>query len=186
MRTQSLAAYLWPGLPQLWWRGDVRALMLAIVFAVVLNFGLTATFIWPEMVSPTLRATIWFGVLVFWMITAWIGVRETSRLSRLSTEPHQQGLFVQAQMEYLKGHWFEAETLLRKILAVDDRDAEAQLMLASLLRHADRVGEALVELDRLELSETGRKWASEIARERQLGALMLSDHVTEQASKPQD
>ena len=186
MRTQSLAAYLWPGLPQLWWRGDVRALMLAILFAVVLNFGLTATFIWPEMVAPTLRATIWFGVLVFWVIATWMGVRETSRLSRLSTEPQQQALFVQAQMEYLKGHWLEAETLLRGILAVDDRDAEARLMLASLLRHADRVGEALVELDLLELSEAGRKWASEIVRERQLGAVVVSNDATEQASKPRD
>jgi hypothetical protein len=186
MRTQALAAYLWPGLPQLWWRGDVRALMVAISFAVVLNFGFASTFVWPEMVSPGLRATIWFGVLAFWVIATWMGLREVSRWSRLSAEPQQQGLFTQAQTEYLKGHWLEAETLLRELLAVDDRDAEARLMLASLLRHADRVGEALVELDVLELSEAGHKWASEIVRERQLGAVVLGRHPTHQASKPEN
>jgi hypothetical protein len=185
MRTQALAAYLWPGLPQLWWRGDVRALMLAILFAVVLNFCLAATFAWPEMVSTGLRATIWFGVLVFWVVATWMGLREAARLSRQSTEPQHQGLFVQAQSEYLKGHWLEAETLLRKILVLDDRDAEARLMLASLLRHANRAGEALVELDLLELSEAGRKWASEIARERQLGAAVLGSHASDHASKPE-
>jgi hypothetical protein len=185
MRTPSLTAYLWPGLPQLWWRGDVRALMLALSFAIVLNFGLAATFAWPEMISPGLRATIWFGVAVFWAIATWIGLREASRLSRLSSEPQQLGLFVQAQTEYLKGHWLEAETMLREILAVDDRDAEARLMLASLLRHADRVGEAWVELDLLELSEAGRKWASEIARERQLGAAVVGCDATDQALTPE-
>jgi hypothetical protein len=186
MRTQALAAYLWPGLPQLWWRGDVRALMVAILFAVVLNFGLAATFVWPEMVSPGVRATTWLGVLAFWVIATWMGLREVSRLRRLAAQPAQQGLFVQAQTEYLKGHWLEAETLLREILAVDDRDAEARLMLASLLRHADRAGEALIELNVLELSEAGRKWASEIARERQLGAVVLGSHATDQGSQPEN
>ena len=160
--------------------------MLAVLFAIALNFGLMATFVWPEMVSPLVRLSGWSGVLVFWVVAGWIGLREASRLRNPSSEPQQQGLFVQAQTEYLKGHWLEAETLLRKILARDDRDAEARLMLASLLRHADRAGEAWVELDFLELSEAGRKWASEIARERQLGAVVLSRHVTDQASQPEN
>ena len=37
--------------------------------------------------------------------------------------------------EYLRGAWFEAETLFGRLVAQDQRDVDARLMLASLLRH---------------------------------------------------
>jgi hypothetical protein len=175
MQSSSLFACFWPGLPQLWWRGDWRALMLAVLFAIALNFGLMATFVWPEMVSPPIRLSGWIGVLVFWAVAGWIGLRETSRLRNPSSEPQQQGLFVQAQAEYLKGHWLEAETMLRRMIEIDERDVDARLMLASLLRHSGRIDESQIELDGLELSEAGRKWALEIARERKLGLAVLTE-----------
>ncbi len=141
--------------------------MLAVLFAIVLNFALTATFVWPEMVSFGMLAAIWTGVILFWGIATWTGTHEVIRIRGRSAE-QQQALFSNAQVEYLKGHWLEAETLLRELLGIDQHDGDARLMLASLLRHSDRVGEALVELETLELSEAGAKWASEISRERQL------------------
>jgi hypothetical protein len=169
MQAPSLASCWWPGLPQLWWRGDLRAMMLAVLFAIVLNFALTATFVWPEMVSTGTLAAIWTGVITYWMIAVWTGMREVTRIRSRSVE-QQQALFLNAQMEYLKGHWLEAETLLRELLGIDQHDGDARLMLASLLRHSDRAGEALIQLETLELSEAGGKWASEISRERQLAS----------------
>ena len=62
---------------------------------------------------------------------------------------------------------FEAERLLGEILQLRPRDAEARLMLATLLRHNRRYGEALEQLSRLELLEDARTWRREIHVERQ-------------------
>lgn len=144
-------------------------MMLAVLFAIVLNFALTATFVWPELVSSGTLAAVWTGVIAYWGIATWTGTCKVARIRGRSLE-QQQALFINAQSEYLKGHWLEAETLLRELLSVDQHDGDARLMLASLLRHSDRVDEALVELETLELSEAGAKWASEISRERQLAS----------------
>lgn len=149
--------------------------MLAFLFAVALNFGLMATFVWPEMVSPLMRTLGWGAVLTFWAVAGWLGLREVSRLCGPSSESQEQGLFVQAQSEYLKGHWLEAETALRKLIERNERDGDARLMLASLLRHSGRIDEAQVELDGLELSEGGLKWALEIARERKLALAVVTE-----------
>jgi cytochrome c-type biogenesis protein CcmH/NrfG len=70
--------------------------------------------------------------------------------------------------EYLKGAWFEAESLLGKLVAQDHRDVDARLMLASLLRHTRRPLEARRQLDELQRLEKAEKWQVEIERERQL------------------
>jgi thioredoxin-like negative regulator of GroEL len=149
--------------------------MLAFLFAVALNFGLMATFVWPEMVSPLMRMLGWSGVLTFWGVAGWLGLREFAKLRGPSIASQEQGLFVLAQAEYLKGHWLEAETALRKLIELDERDGDARLMLASLLRHSGRIDEAQMELDGLELSEAGLKWALEIARERRLGLAAVTE-----------
>ncbi|MCH5376698.1 MAG: hypothetical protein JJ992_22260, partial [Planctomycetes bacterium] len=118
------------------------------------------------MIPGTGLALGWVGIVGFWAVATWRGSRQVSTLRSSHTDAGQQGLFVQAQGEYLKGHWLESESLLRQILATDDRDGDARLMLASLLRHACREEEALAELKVLELSESGRKWSVEIDRER--------------------
>ena len=59
-------------------------------------------------------------------------------------------LFREALSEYLQGSWFEAETILGRLLHLYPRDVEARLLLATLLRHTRRYQEALDQLDRLE------------------------------------
>jgi len=182
MQVSSLIPCLWPGLPHLWWRGDWRSLAVAVLFAVTLNFGLLATFVWPEMIPAALRTLGWAGLLGIWGITTWTGLRKVSTWVPAGTNARHQGLFVQAQGEYLKGHWLEAESLLRRILQVEDRDGDARLMLASLLRRAGRVAEAMAELEALELSEAGQKWSLETARERQLLAAVPSSAAQDVAA----
>ncbi len=55
-------------------------------------------------------------------------------------------------------------------------------MLASLLRRAGRVAEAMAELEALELSEAGQKWSLETARERQLLAAVPSSAAQDVAA----
>jgi predicted Zn-dependent protease len=76
--------------------------------------------------------------------------------------------FDQALDGYLKGNWIEAERLLGGLLRRDDRDVDARLMLATLLRHTRRFDEATRELNRLVRLEGAQKWALEIRREGEL------------------
>jgi cytochrome c-type biogenesis protein CcmH/NrfG len=77
-------------------------------------------------------------------------------------------LFVRAQTEYLKGHWFEAETLLGQLLEEQDSDVDAQLMLATLYRRTRRVEDGQSKLKVLERMDGAEKWALEMAREREM------------------
>ncbi len=85
--------------------------------------------------------------------------------------------FSRAQAEYLKGNWFEAESLLHAILADTPRDAEAQLLLVSVLRHSRRWAAALRRLEQLELLDTSARWRFEIHRERQLILKRQQEHT---------
>ncbi len=77
-------------------------------------------------------------------------------------------LFRQALGEYLKGAWFEAESILGRLVAKDPRDVDARLMLATLLRHTDRPADAQRQLEELDRLEKAEKWRAEIDREWQI------------------
>jgi hypothetical protein len=162
------AAYLWPGLPQLWFEGAWSGLALAFGFALLVNFLLVASLIWVELIAPTVLALGWLAIALIWVgsgiFVAWTGgLRDSSAAVQTRDD-----LFRTALGEYLKGAWFEAETLLGRLLALDNRDVDARLMLASLLRHTRRPLEARRQLDELERLEKAARWQAEIDHERQL------------------
>ena len=168
MQASSLLACLWPGLPRLWWRGDWRALLIAAFFAVAVNFGLMTTFIWPEMLSSRLQVLLWCSLLISWATAVAWGVRQMAALHTQVPELAQQDLFVQAQAEYLRGHWLEAESLLRQLMRRSDRERDAPLLLAAVYRRTARKQAAVEQLDALESMDGGGKWSLEIGRERRL------------------
>lgn len=158
---------LWPGLAWAWWQGSLRGLCAAIGFGWVLSLLLVATFIWPNWFASWLVSLLWFALLLFWVEEL---VRSNWNLRRLRTS----GLpvagdvrFSRAQEEYLRGNWFEAESLLHEILQDAPRDAEARLLLCSVLRHAGRWNAAERCLSDLEALDTGARWHFEIRRERE-------------------
>jgi thioredoxin-like negative regulator of GroEL len=73
-----------------------------------------------------------------------------------------------AQNDYLRGNWFEAEATLLDVLQQQPRDAEATLLLVSVLRHTKRWQPALRRLGQLVLLESAQRWAEEIEREKRL------------------
>jgi thioredoxin-like negative regulator of GroEL len=81
-------------------------------------------------------------------------------------DPQRDG-FPDAIQLYLKGDYYRAEGVLQRLIAMDTGDADARLMLATLLRHAGRCDEAVGQLDALSLVDGAEKWQLEIARERQ-------------------
>ena len=167
MRRMPWTTYLWPGLPYLWLSGMWSGLALAAGFSVLLNLVVLASFVWVELLSPLHVRLGWFAIACLWFgsaaISAWYGGGRVTRIEAASTE----GLFRQAMSEYLQGSWFEAESILGRLLHLDPRDVEARLMLATLLRHTRRYQEALDQLNRLDRLRDAQKWAREIAAERQ-------------------
>ena len=77
-------------------------------------------------------------------------------------------LFESAQQEYLKQNWYEAETLLRKLLQACESDIHARLMLVALYRHNGRIEEAEAELNRATRSEGSGQWEFEIKQQQVL------------------
>jgi len=182
MRKKSLLSCLWPGLSQLWLRGDYRGLLTAVVFSALLNLAITASFLYPELVGFTVKATLWLLLGGLWTVSAWQSWHRSpdfyNKERGLRQKDANEDLFQQAQTEYLKGHWYEAETLLGNLTESDPDDVEAQFMLASLYRHTLRLGEARRQLRQLEQLEAAQVWQWEIQFEKQL----LTNLVEEAAS----
>jgi hypothetical protein len=156
----------WPGLPWLWLRGSRAGLVLALAFAVALDVGIVTTFIWPDLVELPVTFAVWAGVCVIWL---------ASTVSAAAAFPPRLGwpaaedvdpIFVQARNAYLARDWLTAETRLRDLLRLAPTDGEAQLLFATLLRRVGRLAEAQDALEKLSASDTGARWRTAIAAER--------------------
>ncbi len=114
----------WPGLAKAWWRGSASALLAALMFGWGLCVLMLATFVWPKLVSLVASdqlldrdADLLGHRVCAQQLAIW---QHASRCSPVAGDNR----FAQAQSEYLKGNWFEAESLLHAILADAPRDAE--------------------------------------------------------------
>lgn len=158
---------LWPGLPQAWMLGVGRSLCIALGFTWGVCWLLLATFVWPDWVSTVALRILWCTAVLIWLVST---IRNCWYLPRLlaTSDAHSSQALVEAQTEYLRGNWFEAEAKLLQVLHVHPRDAEALLLLVGVLRRTQRWQPALRKLKQLTLLESAYLWRFEIERERQL------------------
>jgi hypothetical protein len=168
MRQIAALASLWPGLPRLWRHGSTSALLVALGFAVLLNSVLLTSYVQPDLVVPWLRQALWWVLLIGWVANLWLSQRLVDDQRPRPSSGGDEGLFLQAQAEYLRGHWFEAESLLRTLLHATPQDVDARLLLASLLRRSGRPPEAATELRTLAATPGASKWSFEFEREQAL------------------
>jgi hypothetical protein len=159
--------YCWPGLPLIWKQGSWFGLAMAVGFAALVNLALASSLLWSELLTSGLRTMVWTVVAVVWAASALLAYRWNAHRTSPQQSPPGDS-FALALDHYLKGNWFEAEFLLSGILAKNPRDADAGLMLATLLRHTGRIDESVRQLDRLERLDDAQKWEWEIRREREL------------------
>ncbi len=167
MRRMPWAMYLWPGLPQLWLRGQWAGLAKALGAAVLLNAVLLGSFGWCELINSGMRNILWIAAAFFWTAAAASGYVQNRRASRKQHTPAKD-TFHKALDLYLRGDNFQAECMLVEMVAANERDMDARLMLATLYRHNRRYDEAAKQLDALVRFEGAEKWALEIDRERTL------------------
>lgn len=180
MRRAQWITCLWPGLSRLWWRGEWSGLLAALSFALLVDFAVLSSFIWPQWMGSLPPLAAWLAIGTIWSVSIYralfaanqmksVAASEVAASEVAASEPTEHvDLFVQAQAEYLKGHWVEAETLLKRLLSQSPRDLEALLLLATMWRRLKRCGDANRELQRLERIEGSQRWAHEIRRERSL------------------
>jgi len=170
-------------------------LTLAVGFTALVNALAATTFVWNEWLPVRMRWSALGAAGVIWLL-AWLEGRADWRrlLSELSAgdgaavQPAERSdaWFREALTAYLAHDWVSAEQTLLRLLKYDPRDAEARLMLATLLRHEERTAAAAEQLDRLELLETAAAWRHEIAQERERlrpASVVAEDKVYELPTK---
>jgi hypothetical protein len=176
----------WPGLPGLWYRGRWSSLLVAIVFAILLNLTLVVSFIWTGLFfDETFPAIAWPILLLIWMTTAWVAYQNLPDFMSVPVSPDTSSvvsseeaestdtLFIDARREYLRGHWAESESLLQRRIKHTPRDVESHLLLATLYRHTRQFNRAAEQLDWMEKYDQAIVWKNEIARERRLLDLIM-------------
>ncbi len=168
MRRMRWAIYLWPGLPQLWLRGSWSGLAVAVATAALLDLALLGSFGWSELIGSEWLRALWLALGVVWVASAVLSVVGSRRQGLRGQADPAGDAFEKALEQYLKGNWFQAERLLGGLLHSDAGDLDARLMLATLLRHTGRFGEAAAQLDLLTRFEGAGKWEWEVRREREL------------------
>lgn len=185
MMTLARLTCLWPGLPRLWFRGDWTGLLSAGGFAVIVNFLVITTLLWPE-IAPAPLCAVGFGFAVLWWGVGLVfSLREWPQIMAATDDDPQEGLFIAAQTEYLKGNWIEAEAHLRKLLRRRPRDVESLLLMASIARRTDRCDEARIQLQDLARLEAAARWQTEIRCERELLRRLAEKRRLEQIEQQQ-
>ncbi len=107
------------------------------------------------------------------------------KIPTLDNPRQSDTLFIQAQREYLGGHWEEAEMLLRRCLQTTPRDIEARLLLSTMLRHSRRLEEASEELTTILKFDESSNWIFEIRREERLLELISEIGAEDEEVAPQ-
>jgi len=159
---------VWPGLPWLWFRGSRSGLVLALAFALVVDLAVLATFVWSELFDRPVVAGLWTAGAAIWLAGTALGLATFPATLPGVPPEATDGLYIAARDAYLARDWLAAEERLRHLLTLSPTDAEAQLLLATLLRRAGRWRESRTALEALGRSDCGARWQAEIERERAL------------------
>ena len=170
----------WPGLAAAWHNGQPKGLLTSILFGWLLCWLLLASFVWPDLVSQ------------LWTILGWIAAGLLSGycfLRRLFHTPNylvwdseeSSKLFSEAQQDYLRGKWFEAEAKLLRLCEQTPSDIPSGLLLVGVLRHTGRVKAALRRIDQLNLLDSASGWQFELRQEKKL----LEDSLADSTASPQ-
>lgn len=167
MELRHYASCLWPGLAELWWRGRLSALSMAIPFTLAVNLFLVTRFIYPAWVSPGLVwMAFWIGTIA-WLFFVVRSIRELPALlvpRQICTKPDR---FPDARVAYLQANWTDAEQLLTDVLSIEPRDPPALLLLTGVYRHTDRLESAEILLEQISRLEVSDSWSLEVQAEGQ-------------------
>lgn len=185
MEARYYLSCLWPGLPELWWRGRLAAAPAAVAFALAVNLLLITRYLYPQWISSGLvTVALWVG-LPLWAFSVVRSVRELPTLiapRMVSDEPDR---FPEAHAAYLRAEWAEAESLLTAVLAIEPRDPPALLLLTGVYRHTDRLEAAELLLHEIKRLEAADPWTLELhAEQRRLDRALANAEESSRRDTP--
>ncbi len=179
MASSPKLLWCFPGGPRLWTAGDWNSLGIGLLCLWVACLSVVATWVWPQWLSGWMVRSLWIGLGIGWPgLLVLQGITQKSQ----SSKPDQKSLeqsFRAAQAEYLRGNYFQAEAFLHRLLSLAPEDAEALLLMSSVLRRTQRPKQALDRLQQLERLEASSRWSLELHQElaRARSQLQGSDHA---------
>ena len=185
MRGVQVLSCCWPGLSRVWLRGSASSLVTAVAFAAALNGVLWFCFGLANSPPFHWQASAWLALGGLWLAFCWQDYRRFPALFAREPSPSQDDLFIRAQAEYLKGHWFEAEKLAHALVEHAPRDVEAQLLLASIYRRMRRIDDARRQLVSMARIDGVEAWELELACEHRL-LETLTQEENEPSANPLD
>lgn len=182
MNVSDLLLCCWPGLPKLWLRGTFSSLIPAVLFAMTLNLAFISTFLWTDWASFVGPSLLWPIVVLFWLVGGYVGFQQLPKLVVIPEDVQPTGNepdhLVSAQIAYLRGHYEEAEILVKRQLVRHPDDIPAGLFLGTLYRHRGQLIKARRQLSSLNKWDTAIRWQFEIDRELD----QIEEQLTEEES----
>ncbi|MDR2117522.1 MAG: hypothetical protein LBP87_14190 [Planctomycetaceae bacterium] len=173
----------WPGYRGIVQYGHWTFLIIALLFALLLDGVLIANFYWTAMITTSQRNILLIVFFIAWFGLFTVAVLRSQFLNAISKTDEKDTIFREAISFYLRGDWFGAESLILPVLKKNPRDIEILLLLATLYRHTQRYNEALEILDKLSLFENANHWFPEMETERKLIAEESAETSTETNSE---
>ncbi|MDR1486284.1 MAG: hypothetical protein LBT09_15885 [Planctomycetaceae bacterium] len=157
--------FFWPGYRGIVCYGYSSFLVIALVFAFILDLFLVVNFYWTDQITAAQRNIILLCVVIIWFI---LGSFSHFRLRQfdLISAGMQDEKFKEVLIHYLRGNWYEVEMFIIPRLKYNPTDVETLLLQATLYRHTERYAEALQILEKLQLLNGANKWFAEIENER--------------------
>lgn len=165
MHFSNYLTCLWPGLSELWWRGRLSALPLAIGFALAFNALLVMRYLYPTWVDPWLIGSAWWIGTAMWGVWTIKSMRALPELLQPRDVSQQPDRFPEAQQAFLSEQWELAEQCLLTVLEIEPRDPPALLLLSGVYRHTERAEYAAALMQELQRLEVAADWEIEIQAE---------------------
>ena len=186
MPRQYYLTCLWPGLPELWFRGQLTSLPIAIAFAAALNAVLVTRYVYPGILPTAISSmAFWIGGAL-WFICGLHAMRELPLLvcpREVSEEPDR---FAEAHSAYLTGDYVLAEDAIGEVLAIEARDPPALLILVGIYRHTDRLDAAEILLQEIRRTEAADRWFLEVSLEEKRLSRQFEQNESDHAETPQN
>lgn len=156
--------------------------MASVLFSWALCLLLLATFVWTDWLAGWFVFAMWGCLFAFWVTAV---VRTQLKMVELLEDFDESAtdLFANAQVDYLRGNWFDAEATLLSIVQKKPSDVAANLLLVGVLRRTQRWQAAKKKLEQVSLYDSAAGWFFEIQREK---ALILDEMPAEETAHSDD
>jgi len=159
---------MFPGYSGIVQYGHRSFLVMALIFALLLNAFLIVNFYWTALITVSQRNILLFVLFGAWVVLMLVAAYWKHRLDAAAKPEQHDETFRQTICHYLRGDWFAAESQILPYLKRHPKDIEMLLLQATMYRHEKRYEEALLVLDKLCLLQDSRYWYAEIETERTL------------------